>query len=211
MTPEDWLVSQPWAGQDAYIIGGGSSLKNFDWNQLITLNTIGCNDAYKHGQAICKICVFGDLSWWQHHGKHLADFTGIVVSNACAMASEKPKWVHYYERRYDGLSRTELCWAGHTGSSAINLALILGAKNIYLLGFDMGIINGETNWHNEVIHPNAVLPSSYQKFLSRWNHVTRDLNRMFPNRSVINVSDCSKLPDIETISATKFWAEKGLS
>ena len=62
MNNSDWLHSEPWYNQDAYIIGGGSSLKDFNWKLLEKLNTIGCNDAYKLGSEVCKICMFAELS-----------------------------------------------------------------------------------------------------------------------------------------------------
>ena len=201
------LRSQPWNGENAYIIGGGSSLHHFDWNLLKSENTIGCNDAYKLGEEICKVCIFGDYSWWQHHKDRLSEYKGVVVTNACGLASEKPSWVNYFERQPTGLFRNSLGWNGNTGASALNLALILGAKRIYLLGFDMGIIKGKTNWHDEIIHKSAVLPSSYDMFLDRWKHVVKDLENKFPNREVINVNDDSRLYGIPTISTKTFWKE----
>jgi len=195
-----------WSNQDCYIIGGGSSLKNFDWLLLENLNTIGCNDAYKLGDKICKVCIFGDYSWWEHHKTRLMMYTGVVVTNACKMANEAPSWVHYFLREHGRFKKDTLCWAGNTGVSAINLALILGAKTVYLLGFDMGIKNGETNWHDEVIHPNAVLPSSYTLFKKRWIKAIPTLNEVFPDRSIVNINDTSRLEGIENVKAEVFWS-----
>lgn len=199
------LRSKPWNGEDAYIIGGGSSLHNFNWELLKSYNTIGCNDAYKHGSEICKICVFGDFSWWGKHKERLEKYNGIVVTNTEALAIDKPAWVNFFPREPKGLFRNALGWNGNTGAVALNLAIILGAKRIYLLGFDMGIVRGKTNWHNEVIHPDAVLPSSYQMFLDKWKYVLEDLKNKFPNREVVNVNDNSKLFGVPTIGTKTFW------
>ena len=86
------VVPKPkWQGQDAYIIGGGPSLRDFDWELLRGLNTIGCNDAYKLGEAFCKVCIFGDSKWFYHHADNLANYGGEVYgiepSGSGAMAS----------------------------------------------------------------------------------------------------------------------------
>ena len=210
MKTADWLHSEPWYEQDAYIVGGGSSLKDFDWSLLEKLNTIGCNDAYKLGQKVCKICMFGDLSWWRHHCEKMEIYKGIVVTNVGAIDGEYPPWVNQFDRLSHGLCKLDenrLGWNGNTGAAALNLALVLGAKNIYLLGFDMGIIDKETNWHNEIIHPKAVLPSSYEIFRYRWSDVVKDLH-IFPNRNVFNVNNTSILAGTTTINVEEFWKGK---
>ncbi len=212
MSTTDWLYSEPWYDQNAYVIGGGSSLKHFDWSLLEKLNTVGCNDAYKLGQNVCKLCIFGDITWWTHHRERLEMYKGIVVTSVDDLAVNRPRWVHYFEREHRGLYKLQtnkLGWNGNTGTSAINLALNLGAKTVYLLGFDMSIIDGETNWHDEVIHPNAVLPSSYSTFRHRWQYVVKDLKSKFPDRRVVNVNSTSKLSGTERISFEEYWKDKG--
>jgi len=202
-----WLKSEPWKDQDAYIIGGGSSLRGFDWGKLNPLNTVGCNDAYKLGRKVCKVCVFGDYSWWRHHSEKLEGYHGIVVTNTEALAVDKPPWVHYYDRQVCGMSNDgALGWNGNTGSVAVNLALVLGAKTVYLLGFDMGLgRKNKSNWHDEIIHPDAVLPSSYQLFLDRWTGVSEGARDTFPDRKVYNLNDKSNLPGMKSMSFTEYW------
>lgn len=206
----EWLESEPWKDQSAYIIGGGSSLRNFDWKKLKSENTIGCNDAYKLSKSVCKVCIFGDLSWFRKHKPRLEKFKAPIVSNACGLAPgniDSVPWVHYMPRRSNGLWKDALGWNGNTGASALNLALILGAKTVYLLGFDMGIRKGKTNWHDEIIHPNAVLPSSYKIFLERWPMAVSGLKN-FPGCKVININDKATLPGIKTISHEEHWGLK---
>ncbi len=66
-----WKPVKWWDGEDAFIIGGGGSLKSFDWNLLKLENTIGCNNAFQHGVDICKICVFGDVNWFKSFEQEL--------------------------------------------------------------------------------------------------------------------------------------------
>ena len=76
----NWLTSTPWADMPVHIIGGGSSLKKFDWSTLEDRLVIGCNDAYKHGHKICDICFFGDINWWREHKERLEKYEGTVVT-----------------------------------------------------------------------------------------------------------------------------------
>jgi len=207
MKTEDWLRSEPWYGQDVYVIGGGASLKDFDFKLLEKLNTIGCNDSYKLGSKICKILIFGDLNWFRHHRDRLVKYDGIITTNCEAISGEYSHYINQFDRLSNGLSKTALGWNGQSGSAAINLALILGAKTVYLLGFDMELRNGKSNFHDEIIHPRAVLPSSYQMFLSRWQNVVKDLYK-FPGRRIVNVNDYNKLDGIDFIKPEEFWKDR---
>jgi len=206
----NWLESEPWKGETAYVIGGGPSLRQFDWRRLHKENTIGCNDAYKLGRKVAKICIFGDYTWFKKHHDRLIHFGGIIVTSACALApgnTDAAPWVHYYNRIPNGLHRDGLGWNGNTGATAINLALLLGAETIYLLGFDMGRIGGKSNWHDEIIHPNAVLPGSYQIFKDREPMMVSGLKK-FPGQTVININDKDTMPGIKRIGFTD-WVKNG--
>ena len=60
-----WKPEKVWDDLDAFIIGGGHSLKSFNWDLLKSEMTIGCNMAYSLGQEICKIFIFGDNKWFK--------------------------------------------------------------------------------------------------------------------------------------------------
>ncbi len=205
----DWIYSKPWKDETTYIIGGGSSLCDFEWSRLHGKHTIGCNDAYKLGVEVCEICIFGDFSWWKHHGESMEEYKGFVVTNVDALnngLNNKPPWVHFMERLPVGLHKKELGWNGNTGASALNLAIILGATTIYLLGFDIGIRKGKTNWHNDVIHPQAVLPTSYVLFSQKWEGVVTAL-KSYKNVNVVNLNKHDTIPGIKKMSIKDHWKE----
>jgi len=70
-----WQPTNDWQDQEVFIIGGGDSLRNFDWELLKEERTIGCNDAYKLGPEICKICIFGDVSWFKENESELTKYS----------------------------------------------------------------------------------------------------------------------------------------
>jgi len=69
-----WTPSVIWKGQDAFIIGGGSSLQGFEFSKLVGKNVIGCNDAFRLGVEIVPWCLFGDSSFWRTHHLMLEEY-----------------------------------------------------------------------------------------------------------------------------------------
>lgn len=207
-----WTPKPIWKDQDAYIIGGGPSLREFDWSLLEGLRTIGCNKAYVHGPSRCEVCLFGDVPWWDHHKHELERYTkagGTVFTNASALKTLKVPWLWTMRRENSGLYCDALGWNTNTGMAAINLALIFGAKTLYLLGFDMGLgKDGKSNWHEDVTNKFQVLPASYVKFFKAWPPLLRDMQTKFSDRRLVNVSDLTAVKDaygVETVKPEEFW------
>ncbi len=205
-----WEPSQIWKDQDAYIIGGGPSLKGFDWGLIRGKNTIGCNSAFILGSEIVKINIFADYDWWLRIGSEEGSHYGGMMVGCCPrLKKEKVQtpWLLTMDRHGDssGLGTKDLGFNGNTGSLAINLALILGARRVYLLGFDMKVKFedppvGEkfrVNWHN-LRHETGSL-DSYQRFIKAFSTVARDLPIKFPGCEILNVTDDSDLPHFPKI------------
>lgn len=180
-----------WTG-DVFLIGGGPSLRGFDFEQLGLLPTIGCNQAFLLGPEICKVCIFGDYKFWAHFARPLSDFTGWVASPRHTM-TKQADWIHFFERQDEGLSKSKLAWNANTGAAAINLALILGASRVFLLGYDccMDSENSakpeSTHWHDKRIE--VPQPQHYERFLNGFRQVAVALPVVFPGRQVFNVSN----------------------
>jgi hypothetical protein len=192
-----WSPSHDWAGQDAYVIGGGTSLRSLDWGLLRGRNTVGCNSAFILGAEVVKICVFGDRAWWEKIGKvQAASYGGVMVGCTDPELHDETPWLNTILRHYpSGLGEKDrLGFNGNTGSLALNLALIKGARRVFLLGFDMklgGEEGKEANWHR--VRYQQAYASVYRRFLDGFNKVKRDLLVKFPTREVYNVTDDSDL------------------
>jgi len=204
-----WTPEAKWQGQDAFIIGGGHSLESFDFNLLKPegILTIGCNDAYLRGSDICNICFFADNKWWKEHKVQLEQFKGAVFTNCPQLQKNTTSWLWIMGRHDRGLSLTALGWNHNTGAGAVNLALLLGAKRIFLLGFDMHLSrNGRSNWHNNNLDkPNKKI---YLRFLKGFERLKKDLPEKFPGREIINITDDSSLNIFPKIAVKKFWNER---
>jgi len=187
-----WLPQQWWAGQDAVIIGGGDSLRTFDWKRLHPFLTVGCNNAFELGPSVCTVCVFGDLKWFNFHKGKLEQFPNPVITNQPYLYEKGPDWLLTVPRHKQGLSREVLTWGGNTGSIGLSLALLLGARRVFLLGFDMKLgKEGKANWHDANIgKPNG---ASYLRFGDAFKRMAADLPAVFPGREVINLGPDSAL------------------
>ena len=201
-----WNPQPFWRGEDVYIIGGGTSLERFDMSLLKHRHTIGCNVAFLEGQEICDICFFGDIKWWELFKPQLIRFEGMVVTNAPALYSCDVSWLMTMKRVSKGLALDALGWNCNSGAAAINLALILGAKRVFLLGFDMKLgEDGRPNYHNHRVEKET--PEVYQKFLVGFKDVARDLLIKFPDREIINVNDDSELKLFPMVSVEEHFRE----
>lgn len=152
-----------WSNEPCYIIGGGASLKGFDFSKLKDKkNRIAINRAWKD--------VYDAELWFTEDHRVIVDlwgkdpafqaFRGIKVLHALAphCATEalnvdprihvipRKREDKYWSRAFkDGLSMSSC-----SGVGAINLACLLDANPIYLLGFDCRTDgNYVQNYHND--------------------------------------------------------------
>lgn len=183
-------------GKDVVIIGGGRSLKEFDFLRLEGFASIGINDAYKLGPDIVRVCFFSDLAWWYKNQDGLKNFHeagGIVVTHNPTVTHETPpEWLCCMTRLKDGLSREAIGYGNGSGPSSINLALLLGAKNVLLLGFDgKESPDNRNHWYDEVqSHPN---PDVYRKFNDGFRKVAEQLELVYPGTEVLILSEDTSL------------------
>ena len=206
---EFWTVPKILAGR-VYIIGGGPSL---DGVNLLGLNekgwVLGINDAcFKYS---CDFVFFGDVAWYHYwYNRGLLDFEGMIITcqhpDQCVSAE---KWifdkrVHVIERQWKGLSvlPNKLAWNYSSGAAAVNLAILMGADEIVLLGYDMKYReeNGEvrTNWHNNNI--TAPVPEIFPRFISGFQTLRQEMKLVDMDCRVLNAgpdSDLNVFPKVE--------------
>ncbi|MCD6361464.1 MAG: hypothetical protein J7M38_11465, partial [Armatimonadetes bacterium] len=174
-----------WEDGACFIIGGGTSVPRlFDVPEEViqkvcarelppssyspytsaihNKHIIGVNNAYQLGEWI-DILFFGDNSWYIQHREALKHWAGLKVScnsSLFSRASYEKDDVKCLDRDKEhpfGISSdpTKVSWNGNSGAAAINLAVHLGVKKIFLLGFDMveDTKTGYTHWHGTHLLP----------------------------------------------------------
>jgi hypothetical protein len=119
-------------------------------------HVIGINGAFKLGLWV-DVCFFGDNSWYLANRKELARWPNLKVSCAPWFSTRRGKdqeGVKFLPKstQKTGVSMDsgKLVWGCHSGAAALNLAVLMGCKRIYLIGFDMKISrDGRSHWHYE--------------------------------------------------------------
>lgn len=182
-----------WTNRDAYLIGGGPSLTALNFDVFRGLNTIGCNSACILGPEVCKICVFCDWGFHVQKRTELLQFIaggGIAVSNHEGL-EKNDLGITWFPRIKRGLVGNGerfrpvggLTFSMSTGAAAIHLAMILGARRVYLFGYDMGHNGKNNNWHGCRIRE----PDVYKLHRDGIGLVVADMPQVYPGREIIQV------------------------
>ena len=162
-------MSEPW-----YIVGGGPSLRGFDWDRLRDRHVIAVNRAY---EVLSKadVVYFTDPRFWERHQTNLLDHVGRLVTGASKKRVDHPRVENWRLTGLCGLDRTPGCLrhGNNSGHAALNLAYHLGAKRIYLLGFDMAYGDGVSHWHGG--HPHLHRERVFDKMLPFFEDIAAEL------------------------------------
>jgi len=144
-------LSRIWENEVCYIVGGGPSLKDFEWRRLIGKNVIAINRALEVLPFV-DVIFFSDLRFWKQYRQsilaHKAEYKVTFCKEAYEDAPEDLTYLKN-EKRY-GLESdiTKICDGKNSGYAAMNLAAHLGASLIVLLGYDMKEKGDNTHWHS---------------------------------------------------------------
>jgi hypothetical protein len=190
--PRDRYYSIPklYLGETVFVVGGGPSIRSVPWKLIRNRPMVGCNDAFRLGDFI-DWCIFADKRWWVWNHEELSKWKNREqsISLVPQLLNEKPSWlktVRRDEARF-GLSvePDTVCWNRGCGGAAINVAYLLGAARIVLLGFDMQMVDKKHNWHDN--HQKEERPKIYQ-------------NSMIPFMKCM--SDALKVTGLQVANAT---------
>jgi len=158
-----------WEKQRCFIIGGGESLKGFDFSRLDDELTIGVNRSYEFYDS--TLLYMMDLLYQERitrgemdkytrleSKKKFEDFKGTKIMLCPVSPYPIDPSIHLIrriEKRYVSLDIWEGIFGGsNSGFGALMLAIAMGASPIYLLGFDLKC-DQNTHWHNGYPGQNA--------------------------------------------------------
>lgn len=190
------LKTGQWKGERVFIVGGGPSLAGFDWSRLDGERVIAVNRAYEvlPRAIICSM----DLTFWRLKGKYIEMLNHCRQSPTGGVAPIVPA-VHvrvgdeklpaagpsqivpccadtsqpnpHLTAAWGTSLKTGLGCGGNSGFTAVNLADVLGARTIYLLGFDMrGHEGGQAHWHDGYPPPQQKA-AVYDRMMSAFEEV----------------------------------------
>lgn len=193
----NWNVpAEAWAGETAFILGGGPSLRGFNVERIRGRGrVIGVNEAGLTLAPWCDVLFWADKRWlgWNHDRLHL--HTGqwkVTRKRPHVPVPFDVRVLRFLPRRLSHWPDAVGGWCG--GSSALNLAYLLGARRIVLLGFDMHDVPVERwqegNWHDRHRDP-PLKDQRASKFIPTLEAMAPELERA--GVEVVNVNRESAL------------------
>lgn len=184
----DKFNKDSWLYRRCFILGGGPSLKKFDFSRLDKELTIGINKSFQIYQNATinysmDHCFYdsiysGELD--KYSKEKLLDkwvsFKGIKVFLTPMELKKFKEDVYLVRRKWEeGISRENLdsgIWGGiNSATGALNLAISLGATQIYLLGYDFYIDGNNTHFHSG--YPNRNLKEFSRKLIEYKEEITK--------------------------------------
>jgi hypothetical protein len=97
--------------------------------------------------------------WWKANKADWQYFKGHRVT-WCEAAATEYGLIHVPGVSQKGLGRSVIHTGGNGGYQAVNLAYLMGAKRICLLGYDMQMTDDRAHWfgqHQSTTNPNAAM------------------------------------------------------
>jgi len=200
-----------------FIVGGGPSLKNFDFNFLKGKDVIAVNKAVfdvpdpkyfitvdytfinkvtreKLKTINCKKVFVVDTAY-----DFIKKINGVYVDTRCNL---KYTDLDIFDRIIEaknqdgfGYSFDKFSTGINSGYCALQLAIILGYKNIYLLGFDFRSISKKTHYHEGYGQNWKVFNKTLDLYLNKFRAGLEQLKV----DGKINVYSCSKISKLNRI------------
>jgi len=206
---KEWTPPKLWQGSTCYILGGGPSLLNVNFDLIKGSRIIAVNNAY--GNPVAKlngelshyeprnwvdVCWFGDGQWYWWHKPWLKAFSGILATCKDTFYGVTGVKTLKRSRKTYGIEEKpgQVCWNLNSGASAINLAYHLGVKRIILLGFDMHNVEKKKNWHNDHKTNVTNINNIYNRHLKSFPIIMKDAERL--GLEIINCTPNSAITEI---------------
>lgn len=139
----NWRIPEEWKGETVFIVGGGPSVAHQRPHRLLGKKVIAVNSSYET-VPFAHYIFFGDNRWHEEH-RHRPEFIEARRGSRVVTVSQ-PAHADYLKKleritptsEANGITRTRrgLSCQKTSFQGAINLAAMLGAKQIVLLGLD---------------------------------------------------------------------------
>lgn len=152
-------------GQDIYIVGTGPSMRVFPLDFLQNKITIGLNQAWRYRPLTYSITVHPELLKL-YNKTRARNPTQWIVKKKQPMGHLKYDDLDYYvfiteQNNYELFytPKEHTLFIGHgVQQTAMHMALLMGAKNIFLVGVDMTDLAGEHHGHDQHVKFHGLAP-----------------------------------------------------
>lgn len=191
------VPNQPLRGRSVTILGGGPSLTSaVAWAVQIG-PVIATNNAYMLTRGPALVVAM-DKRWLQWHRQSLQAAGHVVVTalrEGATAAYAGALWAMRKESDQIWPTTKDALSGHNSGHAAVALAYHLGAKQVFLAGFDMGFVDGKSHWHS-----GHQIPASEGNYVNRFRPALEKLAREgkargFPIRAVtFTMAEIPSLP-----------------
>ena len=171
-------------GKVVSVIATGNSLRGFDF-AMIPGYRIAVNDAVKYITADMLVAL--DAKWWQKNKEASDNFKGIKISQNGTITKDVKIIQFEPYNNHDWYFQK----ANNTGYAALAIALHLGARKVYLFGFDGGWSKYKYFYSEGTLtHPGVYLSNMYFEY--------------FRYRTVVNVNNKSHIDCFHKVNFNEF-------
>ena len=133
-------LNRDWSGRSVYLIGGGPSLKGFNFESLRGKGIIvAINDAILH-VPFADVGFSIDTVWMQRRVEQLWAFKGekvMAVPDNYGIGIRGVTYLHRIQAAGVSSDMSSLYTGENSGCAALSMAIMRGASRIALLGYDM--------------------------------------------------------------------------
>ena len=169
--------------KEVFIIGGGESLKGFDFSTLKNKNTIAVNYAINYVPN-CKVLVAFDTNYHIMNSNFLESWSGTCYTDRDVLMQDNIIYVPVVQSPEWGKVQPYVCCFNNSGLAAINIAWWLGYDKINLLGFDF--TGGNFHYGNE-IGGTKINQNWFSKTNEKYKRLLQDINI-----NIVNLNPNSK-------------------
>jgi len=134
-------------GKSIFLIGGGPSLKDFDFSRLKGKFTIGVNKCYE--KIIPDLLYFSDSCFYDWYKPEI----DALKCEKASIANTLKQPFNIIKLGCTGETGLEMRFGNvrhgsNSGHAALNVTYHLRPKQVFLLGFDMKQEDNNTHWHS---------------------------------------------------------------
>jgi len=190
-----WKYPDPpfWEGETVFILGGGPSL-DIPLEKIHDRKVIGINESFKLGSWV-DVNYIGNNKYYAKNKADIAAYDGLTVCSGGKSTRDDNVLTVYASNEIMTMKPGRIGKSINSGIGAMNLALQFGAAEVVLIGFDMGVHNGQ-NWHNNNVTLNVYKKHIDEKYYAKVRRIIEervmdvfDINGI----DVINCTPDSKL------------------
>ena len=191
-------------GGTVFILGGGASLRGFDFGRLRGRHVIAIN-ALGHDAPFADILYFRDRLWLKDASNLalVSNWSGMVVTEC--RHNSIPDHVHRIAAQpmeHFTVNRSPIKGGRSSGHTAVGLAVGVGFKTLMLLGFDCRLVDGRSHSHDRY---RAADPSLYRNaFLPAWRGWRGAAERI--GARIINATPGSAIDEFERAAVEEVLA-----